>query len=65
MLFALLTFLKLSLQGLNRIAAVALLYLSEADAFWLLVAVVEVLQPEDYYSQTLLGALIDQKVFVA
>jgi hypothetical protein len=52
------------LQGLNRIAAVALLYLNESDAFWLLVAVVEHLQPPDYYSQTLAGALADQKVLL-
>ena len=51
-------------QGLNRIAAVALLYLKEDEAFWFLVAVVEFLQPEDYYTPTLLGAVVDQKVLL-
>ena len=51
-------------QGLNRIAAVALLYLKEDEAFWFLVAVVEFLQPEDYYTPTLLGAVVDQRVLL-
>uniref|UniRef100_A0AC35FTC2 TBC1 domain family member 2B n=1 Tax=Panagrolaimus sp. PS1159 TaxID=55785 RepID=A0AC35FTC2_9BILA len=51
-------------QGLNRIAAVALLYLKEDDAFWFLVAVVEYLQPPEYYTSTLKGAVIDQKVLI-
>uniref|UniRef100_A0A914Y8S2 Rab-GAP TBC domain-containing protein n=1 Tax=Panagrolaimus superbus TaxID=310955 RepID=A0A914Y8S2_9BILA len=49
-------------QGMNRIVAVALLYLKEDDAFWFLVAVVEYLQPPEYYTPTLKGAVIDQKV---
>lgn len=49
-------------QGLNRLAAIGLLYLSEADAFWFLVACVEHLQPPDYYTPSLLGAVADQKV---
>uniref|UniRef100_A0A7E4ZZW5 PH domain-containing protein n=1 Tax=Panagrellus redivivus TaxID=6233 RepID=A0A7E4ZZW5_PANRE len=51
-------------QGLNRIAAVALLYLREDDAFWFLVSVVEYLQPPGYYTNTLHGAITDQKVMM-
>ncbi|XP_066926047.1 TBC1 domain family member 2B-like isoform X1 [Clytia hemisphaerica] len=50
-------------QGLNRLGAIALLYLDEETAFWCLVAITEHLMPIDYYSRTLLGAQIDQKVF--
>ncbi len=49
-------------QGLNRLAAIGLLYLQELDAFWFLVACVEHLQPVDYYTPTLAGAVVDQKV---
>eukprot|EP00116_Pleurobrachia_bachei_P008663 sb/3468925/ len=50
-------------QGLNRIAAfsLAVLNLKEEDAFWAVVAVVELLPP-DYYSQTMAGAQVDQRV---
>ena len=50
-------------QGLNRIAAFALsiLNLKEEDSFWALVAIVEILPP-DYYSQTMIGAQVDQRV---
>ncbi|KAI1706937.1 rab-GTPase-TBC domain-containing protein [Ditylenchus destructor] len=51
-------------QGLNRLAAIGLLYLSESDAFWFLVACVEYLQPTDYYTPCLLGAVADQKVLL-
>ncbi|XP_078484325.1 TBC1 domain family member 2B-like [Ciona intestinalis] len=50
-------------QGLNRVAAVALLYLCEEDAFWCLVAVVEQIMPPDYYSMTLTASQADQRVF--
>ncbi|XP_077978316.1 TBC1 domain family member 2B-like isoform X2 [Glandiceps talaboti] len=50
-------------QGLNRIAAIALLFLSEEDAFWCLTAIVEHIQPKDYYSKTLIGSQTDQRVF--
>uniref|UniRef100_A0A1I7XTQ8 PH domain-containing protein n=1 Tax=Heterorhabditis bacteriophora TaxID=37862 RepID=A0A1I7XTQ8_HETBA len=49
-------------QGLNRLAAVALLYLEEEYAFWFMVTCVESLQPEGYYTSTLIGAVADQKV---
>ncbi|VDP02100.1 unnamed protein product, partial [Heligmosomoides polygyrus] len=47
-------------QGLNRIAAVALLYLDEEDAFWFLITFTE-LQPPNYYASNLIGAVADQK----
>ncbi|CAH1774714.1 unnamed protein product, partial [Owenia fusiformis] len=49
-------------QGLNRLAAIALLFLSEEDAFWCLVCIVEVLMPVDYFSRTLIAAQVDQRV---
>ena len=39
-----------------------LLYLDEETAFWGLVAMVEYLMPQDYFSKTLIGAQIDQRV---
>ncbi|KAF4793461.1 TBC1 domain family member 2B [Turdus rufiventris] len=50
-------------QGLNRLVAIALLYLEQEDAFWCLVAIVEVFMPRDYYTKTLLGSQVDQRVF--
>lgn len=50
-------------QGLNRLAAIALLYLDQEDAFWCLVTIVEVFMPRDYYTKTLLGSQVDQRVF--
>ena len=42
-------------QGLNRLAAVALLFMPEEDAFWCLVAIVESIMPNEYYGRNLLG----------
>uniref|UniRef100_A0A3Q4AHX1 Rab-GAP TBC domain-containing protein n=1 Tax=Mola mola TaxID=94237 RepID=A0A3Q4AHX1_MOLML len=50
-------------QGLNRLAAIALLYLDQEDAFWSLIVIVEVFMPRDYYTKTLLGSQVDQRVF--
>ena len=50
-------------QGLNRLAAVSLLFMPEEDAFWSLVAIIEHLMPPEYYSHNLLGAHVDQYVF--
>ncbi|XP_058878350.1 TBC1 domain family member 2A-like [Acipenser ruthenus] len=51
-------------QGLNRLAAIALLVLKgKEDAFWCLVAVVEIIMPQDYYSKTLTASQADQRVF--
>ncbi|XP_049612816.1 TBC1 domain family member 2A [Syngnathus scovelli] len=50
-------------QGLNRLAAIALLVLqSEEDAFWCVVAVVDAIMPQDYYTKNLLAAQADQHV---
>ncbi|KAM4555974.1 TBC1 domain family member 2A isoform 2-T3 [Odontesthes bonariensis] len=50
-------------QGLNRLAAIALLVLqSEEDAFWCLVAVVEAIMPQDYYTKNLVASQADQRV---
>ncbi|XP_018593812.2 TBC1 domain family member 2A-like isoform X1 [Scleropages formosus] len=50
-------------QGLNRLAAIALLVLqNEEDAFWCLVAIVETIMPKDYYSKSLTASQADQRV---
>nr|XP_006629824.2 PREDICTED: TBC1 domain family member 2A isoform X1 [Lepisosteus oculatus] len=50
-------------QGLNRLAAIALLVLeNEEDAFWCLVAIVDYIMPQDYYSKTLTASQADQRV---
>ncbi|XP_039189615.1 TBC1 domain family member 2A [Crotalus tigris] len=51
-------------QGLNRLAAIALLVLEEEEeAFWCLVHITNNLMPQDYYSNTLIGSQVDQRVF--
>ncbi|XP_037348936.1 TBC1 domain family member 2A isoform X1 [Talpa occidentalis] len=50
-------------QGLNRLAAIALLVLDEEEsAFWCLVAIVETIMPADYYSKMLTASQVDQRV---
>lgn len=49
-------------QGLNRLAAIGLLYLPPKEAFWFLAACVEKLQPPGYYTTSLIGAAADQRV---
>nr|KAF6434601.1 TBC1 domain family member 2 [Molossus molossus] len=50
-------------QGLNRLAAIALLVLDEEEsAFWCLVAIVETIMPAGYYSKTLTASQVDQRV---
>lgn len=45
----------------HRLAAIALLYLDQEDAFWSLVAIVEVFMPRDYYTKTLLGSQVSRQ----
>ena len=47
-------------QGLNRIAAIALLLLDEEDAFWCLTAVIHSLLPPNYFACGMQGAHMDQ-----
>ncbi|ESO92456.1 hypothetical protein LOTGIDRAFT_120741, partial [Lottia gigantea] len=49
-------------QGLNRLVAIALLFLTEEESFWCLVAIVDHIMPEDYYTKTLAAAQADQRV---
>jgi hypothetical protein len=51
------------LQGLNRLAAIALLFLSEEESFWCMEALVEHIMPKDYFTKTLAGAQADQVTF--
>uniref|UniRef100_A0A671MKQ0 TBC1 domain family member 2A-like n=1 Tax=Sinocyclocheilus anshuiensis TaxID=1608454 RepID=A0A671MKQ0_9TELE len=50
-------------QGLNRLAAIALLVLQdEEDAFWCLVVIVDYIMPHNYYTKDLVGCQADQCV---
>ncbi|XP_018425487.1 PREDICTED: TBC1 domain family member 2A [Nanorana parkeri] len=51
-------------QGLNRLAAIALLVLEdEESAFYCLVDIAENIMPPEYYSNNLTGSQVDQRVF--
>ncbi len=47
---------------MNMITAVFLLYMSEEEAFWLLVTLVEGIL-KGYYTKEMMGSCIDQRVF--
>ncbi|KAK4473334.1 hypothetical protein MN116_004496 [Schistosoma mekongi] len=49
-------------QGMNFIAAVALLFLKKEDAFWCLIAILERFLPEKYFHSGLIDAQVDQLV---
>ena len=48
------------LKGMNRVAAFALLFLKEEDAFWCLVAIIDFIMPQDYFSISMVAAQADQ-----
>lgn len=51
-------------QGLNRLAAIALLVLEdEESAFYCLADIIENIMPPEYYSNNLTGSQVDQRVF--
>ncbi|TRY90065.1 hypothetical protein DNTS_031578 [Danionella cerebrum] len=50
-------------QGLNRLAAIALLVLQdEEEAFWCLLVIIEHIMPQNYYTKDLVGCRADQRV---
>ena len=49
-------------QSLNFLAGYLLLFFSEEDAFWLMVATVNVLLPSDYFTDSMLGLHTDLNV---
>jgi hypothetical protein len=49
-------------QSLNFIAGMMLIFMSEEEAFWLLLTVVEKLLPPDYYTKSMVGTYVDQFV---
>ena len=51
-------------QSMNFICGMALLFMDEEDAFWLLAAILEELLPVDYYTKTMIGSYVDQYVLM-
>jgi hypothetical protein len=49
-------------QSLNFLTGMMLIFMQEEDAFWLLIAVVERLLPEDYFTKNMVGTYVDQHV---
>jgi hypothetical protein len=49
-------------QSLNFIVGMMIIFMTEEDAFWLFVTVVEKLLPSDYYTKTMVGTYVDQFV---
>ncbi|KAJ1495174.1 rab-GTPase-TBC domain-containing protein [Baffinella frigidus] len=50
-------------QGLNFIAGMMLLFVSEEQTFWLLATLLEQVLPKDYYARDLTGCNVDLRVF--
>eukprot|EP00039_Didymoeca_costata_P000999 m.48702 g.48702 ORF g.48702 m.48702 type:complete len:787 (+) comp10580_c0_seq1:329-2689(+) len=50
-------------QGMSQLAAFLLLVMEENEAFWTLRALLRRHYPKDYFSSTLRGAIVDQRVF--
>ncbi|XP_013383213.1 TBC1 domain family member 2B isoform X1 [Lingula anatina] len=49
-------------QGMNRLAAWAMLFLPEEEAFWCLVGIMDYIMPPDYFGKTMMAAQADQRV---
>lgn len=49
-------------QGMGMIAASLLLFVEEEMTFWIMVAIIEDLLPSSYFSSTLIGVQVDQRV---
>uniref|UniRef100_A0A7M5XAK7 RUN and TBC1 domain-containing protein 3 n=1 Tax=Clytia hemisphaerica TaxID=252671 RepID=A0A7M5XAK7_9CNID len=49
-------------QGMGMIAASLLLFVEEETTFWIMVAIIEDLLPSSYFSSTLIGVQVDQRV---
>ncbi|PRP76044.1 hypothetical protein PROFUN_01760 [Planoprotostelium fungivorum] len=50
-------------QSMNFIAAALLFFLPEEQAFWLMKIMIDDMLPRHYYSQSMIGLLVDQRVF--
>ncbi|XP_047143311.2 small G protein signaling modulator 3 isoform X1 [Hydra vulgaris] len=49
-------------QGMGMVVGNLLLFLEEEDVFWMMVAIIEDLLPSSYYSSSLIGVQVDQRV---
>ena len=52
-------------QSMNFITALLLYHLTEENAFWVLASLLEDILPSDYYSSSMVGARVDQQVFLS
>jgi len=52
-------------QGMAYICGILLLLMKEEPAFWMFLTIVEKLLPEEYFTETLIAARVDQLVFAA
>ncbi|KRY39539.1 Small G protein signaling modulator 3 -like protein [Trichinella spiralis] len=50
-------------QGMGVIAATLLLFLDEENAFWMMCTILDDLLPDRYFSDSLLGSAVDQRIF--
>jgi hypothetical protein len=50
-------------QSMNFIAALLLIIMEEEQAFWVLAAIIEDILPNNYYSSSMIGCRVDQRVF--
>eukprot|EP01117_Protostelium_nocturnum_P010961 TRINITY_DN3968_c0_g1_i2.p1 TRINITY_DN3968_c0_g1~~TRINITY_DN3968_c0_g1_i2.p1 ORF type:complete len:902 (+),score=271.16 TRINITY_DN3968_c0_g1_i2:132-2837(+) len=50
-------------QSMNFVAATLLFFLTEEQTFWILKIMIDEILPSEYYSQTMNGLLVDQRIF--